>query len=65
MTVPPKNSIPSSTLPNTSMWLIVVSDPTPPNVRPFISLPSPISAPPWRIEMYCKEPELSSAIDPP
>ena len=37
---------------NTSMWLIVVPDPTPPNVRPLISLPSPISAPPCRIEMY-------------
>ena len=64
-TVPPKNSIPSSTLPKTSIWLIVVPDPTPPKVSPLISFPSPISAPPWRIDKYCIEPESSAASVPP
>jgi 8-oxo-dGTP pyrophosphatase MutT (NUDIX family) len=37
---------PSSILAITSTLLIVVPDPTPPNVNPLISLPAPISVPP-------------------
>ena len=50
LTVPPKNSIPSSWFPITSTFVIVVPVPTPPNVRPFISLSSPIDVPPCRID---------------
>ena len=51
VTVPPKNSIPSSTLATTSMLLTVVPVPTPPNVTPLISFPSPIDVPPCLTEI--------------
>ena len=50
-TLPPKNSIPSSTLATTSMLLTCVPVPTPPNVTPLISFPSPIDVPPCLTEM--------------
>jgi hypothetical protein len=46
LTVPPKNSTPSSALPTISIYSIVVPEPTPPSVNPLISLPAPISVPP-------------------
>ena len=45
-TVPPKNSIPSSSVAKTSTLSMVVPFPTPPSVRPLISLPLPIDTPP-------------------
>jgi len=65
LTDPPKNSIPSSTLANTSMLLIVVPVPTPPRVKPLISFPAPIKAPPCLIEIYDRVPELSASSEPP
>ena len=65
LTVPPKNSIPSSTLPTTSIFSMVVPVPTPPSVNPLISFPSPISAPPCLIETYLRTPELSAGSEPP
>ena len=64
-TVPPKNSIPSSWLATISTFSITVPLPTPPSVRPLISLPSPMFAPPWRIETNFTTPELSAASEPP
>ena len=44
---------------------MVVPVPTPPRVNPFISFPSPISAPPCLIETYLRTPELSAGSVPP
>ena len=51
-TVPPYHSIPSSWLEITSIFSITVLLPTPPRLSPLISLPAPMLAPPWRIEIY-------------
>ena len=44
--VPPKNSMPSSRLETTSMWSRVVPLPTPPRVKPLISLAAASCVPP-------------------
>ncbi len=65
LTVPPNSSIPSSRFDTTSTFSITVPDPTPPRVRPLSSLPSPISAPPCRIETYFSTPEDSVSFAAP
>ena len=65
LTVPPKNSKPSSRLKATSQCSTVVPEPTPPKVMPLISLSAPMAAPPCHTRTYLSEPELSAGSDPP
>jgi len=47
------------------MYSIIVWFPTPPSVKPLISLSAPMFVPPWRMEMYFNVPELSLSLSPP
>jgi hypothetical protein len=65
LTVPPKNSKPSSALYATSQWSTTVPEPTPPKVMPLISLIAPTTAPPCHTRTYCMEPDESVGLVPP